>query len=60
MSKPIRITNAHQSITFSRRMLLLGGAEAAVGRDADRPHGLAGDRAEREVPAAVARATGSS
>jgi penicillin-binding protein 2 len=31
MSKPIRITNAHQSITFSRRMLLLGGAEAAVG-----------------------------
>src|SRR5205814_9130185 len=31
MSKPIRITNAHQSITFSRRMLLLSGAEAAVG-----------------------------
>ena len=31
MSKPVRITNAHQSITFSRRMLLLGGAEAAVG-----------------------------
>src|SRR3954451_15443240 len=29
--KPIRITNAHQSITFSRRMLLLGGAQAAVG-----------------------------
>jgi penicillin-binding protein 2 len=29
--KPIRLTNAHQSITFSRRMLLLGGAEAAVG-----------------------------
>ena len=25
------LTNAHQSITFSRRMLLLGGAEAAVG-----------------------------
>jgi penicillin-binding protein 2 len=31
MSKPIRITNAHQSITFSRRMLLLGGAQASVG-----------------------------
>ena len=29
--KPMRITAAHQSITFSRRMLLLGGAEAAVG-----------------------------
>src|SRR4051812_46202450 len=31
MSKPIRLTSAHQSITFSRRMLLLGGAQAAVG-----------------------------
>src|SRR6185369_10043555 len=31
MSRPIRLTNVHQSITFSRRMLLLGGAEAAVG-----------------------------
>ena len=29
--KPIRITNTHQSITFSRRMLILGGAQAAVG-----------------------------
>jgi penicillin-binding protein 2 len=29
--KPIRITNAHQSITFSRRMLLLGGTQAAIG-----------------------------
>jgi penicillin-binding protein 2 len=29
--KPIRITSAHQSITFSRRMLVLGGAQAAVG-----------------------------
>ena len=29
--KPIRITTAHQSITFSRRMLMLGGAQAAVG-----------------------------
>src|SRR6476659_5049067 len=29
--KPIRITNAHQSITFSRRMLMLGGAQAAIG-----------------------------
>ena len=28
---PIRLTNAHQSITFSRRMILLGGAQAAVG-----------------------------
>ena len=45
--KPIRITNAHQSITFSRRMLLLGGAQAAVGGAADRPHGLARDRPER-------------
>src|SRR3954467_14785020 len=26
-----RITSAHQSITFSRRMLLLGGAQGAVG-----------------------------
>ena len=29
--KHMRITAAHQSITFSRRMLLLGGAQAAVG-----------------------------
>jgi penicillin-binding protein 2 len=29
--KMTRITPAHQSITFSRRMLLLGGAQAAVG-----------------------------
>jgi penicillin-binding protein 2 len=29
--KPFRITTAHQSITFSRRMLVLGGAQAAVG-----------------------------
>ena len=29
--KHMRITTAHQSITFSRRMILLGGAEAAVG-----------------------------
>ena len=29
--RPIRLTNAHQSITFSRRMLLLGGAQVAVG-----------------------------
>src|SRR5438270_7078567 len=29
--KAMRITPAHQSITFSRRMLLLSGAEAAVG-----------------------------
>ena len=29
--KPIRITAAHQSITFSRRMLMLGSAQAAVG-----------------------------
>jgi len=29
--RPIRLTNAHQSITFSRRMMLLGGAQAAVG-----------------------------
>ncbi len=31
MSKPTRLTTAHQSITFSRRMLLLGGAQAGVG-----------------------------
>jgi penicillin-binding protein 2 len=29
--KHMRITAVHQSITFSRRMLLLGGAQAAVG-----------------------------
>jgi penicillin-binding protein 2 len=29
--KPIRLTNTHQSITFSRRMMLLGGAQVAVG-----------------------------
>lgn len=29
--KHVRITNVHQSITFSRRMMLLGGGEAAVG-----------------------------
>ena len=54
------ITTAHQSITFSRRMLLLGGAQAAVGGAADRAHGLAVGRPEREVPAAVAKATASS
>ena len=26
-----RVTSAHQTITFSRRMVLLGGAQAAVG-----------------------------
>src|SRR6184192_3866691 len=29
--KPVRLTTAHQSITFSRRMLLLGGAQAGIG-----------------------------
>jgi penicillin-binding protein 2 len=29
--KHMRITTAHQSITFSRRMMLLGGAQIAVG-----------------------------
>jgi penicillin-binding protein 2 len=29
--KHVRFTNAHQSITFSRRMMLLGGAQGAVG-----------------------------
>src|SRR4051812_4132872 len=29
--KPIRLTATHQSITFSRRMLLLGSAQAAIG-----------------------------
>ena len=29
--KAIRLTTAHQSITFSRRMMLLGGAQSAVG-----------------------------
>src|SRR3954452_15769196 len=29
--KHVRFTNAHQSITFSRRMMLLTGAQAAVG-----------------------------
>ena len=29
--KHVRFTNAHQSITFSRRMMLLGGGQAAVG-----------------------------
>ena len=29
--KHVRFTNAHQSITFSRRMMLLGGAQAAIG-----------------------------
>jgi penicillin-binding protein 2 len=31
MNRPTRLTTAHQSITFSRRMLLLGGAQAAIG-----------------------------
>ncbi len=31
MNTAKRITTAHQSITFSRRMMLLGGAQAAVG-----------------------------
>jgi penicillin-binding protein 2 len=29
--KHMRITSAHQSLTFSRRMMILGGAQAAVG-----------------------------
>src|SRR5512144_1571755 len=29
--RPIRLTATHQNITFSRRMLMLGGAQAAVG-----------------------------
>ena len=29
--KPVRITSTHQSITFSRRMLLLGGGQIAIG-----------------------------
>src|SRR3954447_8409389 len=29
--KHMRITTAHQSISFSRRMMLLGGAQAVVG-----------------------------
>src|SRR4051794_29253791 len=29
--KHMRITTAHQSITFSRRMMVLGGAQGAVG-----------------------------
>jgi penicillin-binding protein 2 len=29
--KPIRLTATHQSITFSRRMLVLGGAQAGIG-----------------------------
>src|SRR4029079_10214754 len=29
--KPIRLTATHQSITFSRRVLLLGGAQAGIG-----------------------------
>jgi penicillin-binding protein 2 len=29
--KHVRFTNAHQSITFSRRMMLVGGAQAAIG-----------------------------
>src|SRR3954470_599579 len=31
MSQAKRFTSAHQSITFSRRMLLLGGAQVGVG-----------------------------
>ena len=29
--KHVRFTNAHQSITFSRRMMLVGGAQAVIG-----------------------------
>src|SRR6185369_9842093 len=31
MNRPTRLTTAHQSITFSRRMMLLGTAQAGVG-----------------------------
>src|SRR5215813_1835586 len=31
MNRPTRLTPAHQSITFSRRMLVLGGAQAGIG-----------------------------
>ena len=31
MNRPTRLTTAHQSITFSRRMMLLGGAQVGVG-----------------------------
>ena len=31
MRSPLRFTQAHQSISFSRRMLFVGGAQAAIG-----------------------------
>ena len=31
MNKPQRFTSVHQSLSFSRRMLIVGGAQAAVG-----------------------------
>ena len=57
--KPIRLTTAHQSITFSRRMMLLGGAQAAVG--ALLVGGWAGWRSPRtRITSCCARAIGSS
>ena len=58
--KHVRFTNAHQSITFSRRMMLLGGAQAAVGTHADRTHGLARRSPRTRSTSSYPRATGSS
>ena len=55
-----RFTAAHQSMTFSRRMMLLGGAQAAVGGVLVGRLGCLAVSPERALPAAVARATGSS
>ena len=50
--KHVRITNAHQSMTFSRRMICRRRPGRGR-RPAHRPHGLARDRREPEVSAAV-------
>ena len=58
--KPTRFTGAHQSMTFSRRMMLVGGAQVALGGGADRPARLSVDQPERALQAASPRATASS
>ena len=58
--KHVRFTNAHQSITFSRRMMLLGGAQAAVGTMLIGRMGWLAIAQNEKYQLLIARATGSS
>ena len=58
--KASRFTAAHQSITFSRRMMLVGGAQAAFGGVLVARLGYLSIAQNEHYQLLVARATGSS